>query len=46
MAFVVVSHQHVDHVSLLPSLLGECTAKPVVEATDGIQVEPNRVPPT
>ena len=33
MAFVVVSHQHAGHVSLLPSLLSKCTAMPVVEAT-------------
>ena len=43
MAFVVVSHQHPGHVSLLPSLLGRCTAMPVVEATDGMKVEANRV---
>jgi two-component system, chemotaxis family, CheB/CheR fusion protein len=43
MAFVVVSHQHAGHVSLLPSLLGKCTAMPVVEAADGMQVEPDRV---
>ena len=35
MAFVVVSHQHAGHVSLLPSLLGKCTAMSVVEATAG-----------
>ncbi len=43
MAFVVVSHQHAGHVSLLPSLLGKCTAMPVVEAVDGMQAEPNHV---
>jgi len=43
MAFVVVSHQHAGHVSLLPNLLSKCTAMPVVEATDGMEVEPNRV---
>src|SRR5467141_478139 len=43
MAFVVVSHQHAGHVSLLPSLLSKCTAMPVVEATDGMEVEANRV---
>jgi two-component system CheB/CheR fusion protein len=43
MAFVVVSHQHAGHVSLLPSLLSKCTAMPVVEATDGMPVEPNCV---
>ncbi len=43
MAFVVVSHQLADHVSLLPGLLGKCTAMPVVEATDGLTVEPDHV---
>ena len=43
MAFVVVSHQHAGHVSLLPALLGKCTAMPVVEATDGLTVEPDHV---
>ena len=35
MGFVVVSHQHAGHVSLLPSLLSRCTAMPVVAAKDG-----------
>ena len=43
MAFVVVSHQHAGHVSLLPSLLGRCTVMSVVEATDGMEVEANHV---
>jgi two-component system, chemotaxis family, CheB/CheR fusion protein len=43
MAFVVVSHQHAGHVSLLPSLLSKCTEMPVVEATDGMEVEINCV---
>ncbi|MDP3089621.1 MAG: CheR family methyltransferase [Nitrospira sp.] len=43
MAFVVVSHQHAGHVSLLPSLLSKCTAMPVVEIKDGMAVEPNGV---
>ncbi|MGZ8385547.1 MAG: chemotaxis protein CheB, partial [Nitrospira sp.] len=43
MAFVVVSHQHAGHVSLLPSLLGTCTTMRVAEATDGMEVEPNQV---
>jgi two-component system CheB/CheR fusion protein len=43
MGFVVVSHQHAGHVSLLPSLLSKCTAMPVVEAMDGVEVEPNCV---
>lgn len=43
MAFVVVSHQPAGHVSLLPGLLGKCTAMPVMEVTDGITVEPDHV---
>ena len=43
MAFVVISHQHAGHVSLLPSLLSRCTAMLVVEATDGMEVEANHV---
>jgi len=43
MAFVVVSHQHAGHVSLLPSLLSKYTAMPIVEVTDGMEVEANRV---
>ena len=43
MAFVVVSHQHAGHVSLLPNLLSKCTAMSVVETEDGMRVEPNRV---
>jgi len=43
MAFVVVSHQHAGHVSLLPSLLGKCTAMPVLEAKDGMAVKANGV---
>ena len=43
MAFVVVSHQHAGHVSLLPSLLGKCTAMPMVESADGMEVRPNCV---
>ena len=42
-AFVVVSHQHAGHVSLLPNLLSKCTTMPVVEATDGMEVEANGV---
>ena len=42
-AFVVVSHQHAGHVSLLPSLLSRCTAMPVVETKDGMEVEANHV---
>lgn len=43
MAFVVVTHLHPTHKSLLPELLGRCTSLPVVEAADGVKVEPNRV---
>ena len=43
MGFVVVSHQHAGHVSLLPSLLSKCTTMPVVEAADGMHVEADRV---
>ncbi|QDT91525.1 chemotaxis protein CheB [Gimesia algae] len=43
MAFVVVTHQHPSHTSLLPELLGKETEMPVIEATDGLKVEPNRV---
>src|ERR1043165_7851726 len=43
MAFVVVSHQHAGHVSLLPNLFGKRTAMAVVEVSDGMEVEPNCV---
>lgn len=43
MAFVVVSHQHAGHVSLLPGLLSRYTAMPVREVKDGMVVEPNTV---
>src|SRR5262245_33400850 len=43
MAFVVVTHQHPGHTSLLPELLGKNTDLPVVEARDGQVVEPNYV---
>jgi two-component system CheB/CheR fusion protein len=43
MAFVVVAHQDPGRTSLLPELLGRSTALKVVEATDGLKVEPNHV---
>jgi two-component system CheB/CheR fusion protein len=43
MAFIVVTHQHPGHVSLLPELLGKCTRMPVRRAADGMLVEPNTV---
>jgi two-component system CheB/CheR fusion protein len=43
MAFVVVTHLHPGHTSLLPELLGKCTRMRVRPATDGVAVEPNTV---
>lgn len=43
MAFVVVTHQHPGHVSMLPDLLAKHTKMQVVEASDGLKVEPNHV---
>ena len=42
-AFVVVSHQPLGHVSLLPDLLQKHTRMPVVEATDGMRLAANHV---
>ena len=41
--FVVVTHQHPGHISLLPELLGKCTRMPVKLAADGLAVEANTV---
>jgi len=43
MSFVVVTHQHPGHTSLLPELLGKHTKMPVAEATDGVKLQPNHV---
>jgi chemotaxis response regulator CheB len=43
MAFVAVTHQHPGHTSLLPELLSRDTEMPVVEASDGVKIEPNHV---
>ena len=43
MAFVVVSHLHPGHTSMLPELLGKTTRLPVVEASDGTRVRPDHV---
>ncbi len=43
MGFVVVTHQHPGHTSMLPELLGKSTDLPVLEATEGVKVEPNHV---
>ncbi|MGA2245057.1 MAG: chemotaxis protein CheB [Verrucomicrobiota bacterium] len=42
-AFVVVTHQHSGHTSLLPELLGKRTRMRVKAAADGLAVEPNTV---
>ncbi len=42
-AFVVVTHLHPGHVSLLPELLGKCTRMRVKTAANGMAVEPNTV---
>ena len=43
MAFVVVTHQHPGHTSLLPELLGKKTGLPVVVADEGTRLQPNHV---
>src|SRR5258706_6967653 len=40
LAFVVVTHQHPGHTSLLPELLGKSTRLRVRVAADGMVVEP------
>jgi ferredoxin len=39
MAFVVITHQHPGHTSLLPELLGKFTTLTVRQAADGLKVE-------
>lgn len=43
MAFIIVTHQHPQHTSLLPELLARETKMPVVQATDATDVRPNHV---
>ena len=43
MAFVVVTHQHPGHTSLLPELLGKTTPLRVVQVADVMTVEPDHV---
>lgn len=43
MAFVVVTHQHPGHTSMLPEFLSQTTTLPVEEIRDGVKVEPNHV---
>ena len=42
-AFVVIQHLDPKHKSLACELLAKCTAMPVTEAEDGVQVAPNHV---
>lgn len=42
-AFIFVQHLSREHESAIPSLLSARTDLPVVQATDGIRVEPNRL---
>lgn len=42
-AFVVVTHLAAHRDSLLPDILGRCTAMPVIAADDGLAVEPGHV---
>ncbi|UTP40895.1 hypothetical protein M9M90_06860 [Phenylobacterium sp. LH3H17] len=43
MAFVLVQHLDPDYKSALAEIIGECTAMPVVKATDGTIAAPNTV---
>ena len=43
MTFVIVQHLAANHESFLATLLGRATQMPVVEAHDGLQLEPNTV---
>lgn len=43
MAFVLVQHLSPDHESMLTEILARAAPIPVVEAEDGMQLEPNRV---
>jgi two-component system, chemotaxis family, CheB/CheR fusion protein len=43
MAFIVITHQHPAHESVLPELLSRETRMTVVKIEDGMRVEPNRV---
>ncbi|MFC4637545.1 CheR family methyltransferase [Deinococcus hohokamensis] len=42
-ALVVVPHLDPQHPGLMPELLQRCTALPVVEIEDGVQLEPDHV---
>ncbi len=43
MAFVVIQHLDPNHPGVMPELLQSCTAMPVRQATDQLQVKPNHV---
>ncbi|MFT4579577.1 MAG: two-component system CheB/CheR fusion protein [Nitrospinales bacterium] len=43
MAFVVLTHQHPGHISLLPELLRKCTSMDVMQVTDQIKIKQNCV---
>lgn len=43
MAFVVVTHQHPGHASLLPEILSKVASLPVTQAAHGVKLEPNHV---
>ncbi|MEK7769032.1 MAG: chemotaxis protein CheB [Pseudomonadota bacterium] len=43
MAFVLVQHLDPKHISLLPELMARATSMPVIEASDGLWVEPNYI---
>src|SRR5262245_52939766 len=42
-AFIFVQHLSPQHESALPALLAARTPLPVVQASDGMKIEPNRV---
>ncbi len=43
LAYVVIQHLSAPHKSILPEILERYTTMPVVQVTDGIQVQPNCV---
>jgi len=43
MAFVVLTHQHAGHLSLMAELLGRETTMPVIEVSKPTSIEPNHV---
>jgi two-component system CheB/CheR fusion protein len=42
-AFVIITHQHPSHTSLLPELLAKVTCLPVSQASDNLLLEPNHI---